>query len=207
MSFITGTQAELLYSMPNSGASASAPGAVSVILSGNTTTNPGYQLPALATLWPISQLPGKAIGVRARGIFGTPAATPGTWVVGCGLNTTQATKPPAIVLAATGAFTAAAPVLSITNGGWELEFDMVINSVGTAAGAAPNAVVSTSGNFNMGAGNNAATALNVGYQVGAAGITTVNPVVSYWIELYATFSTGPASTQLQATQFMVFGYN
>jgi hypothetical protein len=208
VSFLSGGQAETIYSMPAPGASASAPGAVSVILSGNTTTNPGFQLPALASIWGgMDKLPGKTLGVRARGIFGTPASSPGTWLVGCGLNTTQATKPPAIVLAATGAFTLASPNLSVTNGQWELEFDIVVQSAGTAAGAAANAVLNTGGNFNIGPGNNAATASGIGLMVGNTSITTVNPTVSYWLELYATFSTGPASTQLQCNQFYVVGYN
>ncbi len=207
MSFITGTQMELLYSMPASGASSSAPGAASVILSGNTTTNPGYQLPALSSMWPLSQFPGKALGVRARGIFGTPASSPGTWLIGCGLNTTQATKPTATVLAATGAFTPASPILSISNGEWELEFDITVQSAGTNAGAAPNANVITGGLLSLGAGNNAATTGISAFMVGSASAISINPTTQYWIELYATFSTGPASTQIQCNQFEVFGYN
>jgi len=209
MSFITGTQSELLYSMPASGAASSAPGAASVILSGNTTTNPGYQLPALASIWPMSQLPGKALRVILRGTFGTPASSPGTWLVACGLNTTQATKPTAIVLAATGAFTPASPNLSLasTAGGWEMEFDITVQTAGTNAGAAPNSNVFTGGVFSMAPGNNAGTSSGIALLVGSGSAISINPTTSYWIEAYATFSTGPASTAIQCNQFLVMGLN
>lgn len=209
MTFAFGTQAELLYSMPASGSAASAPGAASVILSGNTTTNPAFKMPSARALWGMGGIPGRSLGVRARGTFGTPASSPGTWLVGCGLNTTQATKPTATVLAATGAFTPASPNLSLasTAGGWELEFDIVFQTAGTNAGAAPNANVFTGGNFTFGPGNNAGTATGITLMVGSGSAISIDPTVEYWIELYATFSTGPASTAMQCNQFLVFGFN
>jgi hypothetical protein len=203
------SNAELLYSMPASGAAASAPGAASVVLTGNTTTNPAFKMPSLRALWPMSQLPGKALGVRMRGTFGTPASSPGTWLVGTGLNTTQATKPAATVLAATGAFTPASPNLSLgsTAGMWEMEYEITVQSVGTNAGATPAALVMTSGVFNFGPGNNAATSSGIALMVGSGSTITMDPTAEYWIEGYATFSTGPASTAIQCNQFMVFGLN
>lgn len=207
MSFLTGTNAEVIYSMPASGASAAPPGAASVILSGNTTTNPACLLPPLNSIWSMGAIAGKSLRVTARGIFGTPAATPGTWIIGCGLNTTQATKPASIVLAASGAFTPASPILSISNGEWEMEFDIIIQTAGTNAGAAPNANLITGGILSLGAGNNAATTGISAFMVGGAAAISVNPSINYYLELYATFSTGPASTQIQCDQFTVFGLN
>jgi hypothetical protein len=200
---------ELLYCMPASGATSTAPGAVSVVLTGNTTTNPAFKMPSMRALWGMSGLPGKALRVSMRGTFGTPASSPGTWLVGCGLNTTQATKPTTIVLAATGAFTPASPNLSLgaTAGGWELEFDVVVQTAGTNAGAAPNANVFTTGNFGYGPGNNAATATGISLMVGSGAVIAVDPTVEYWIEGYATFSTGPASTVIACNQFMVSALN
>lgn len=207
MSFLTGTNAEVIYSMPASGASAAPPGAASVILSGNTTTNPACLLPPLSSIWNMSSIVGRALRVTARGIFGTPASTPGTWVIGCGLNTTQATKPATIVLAATGAFTPASPILSISNGEWEMEFDIVVQTAGTNAGAAPNANLVTGGIISLGAGNNAATTGISAFMIGNAAAVSVNPSINYYLELYATFTTGPASTQIQCDQFIVSGLN
>lgn len=209
MTFAYGTQMELLYSMPAAGASSSAPGAASVVLTGNTTTNPAYKLPALRALWGMSQLPGKALRVIMRGTFGTPASSPGTWLVGTGLNTTQATKPATTVLAATGAFTPASPNLSLgaTAGMWEMEYDITVQSAGTNAGATPAATVFASGVFTFGPGNNAATAAGITLMVGSGSAITMDPTVEYWVEGYATFSTGPASTVIQCQQLLVYGQN
>jgi hypothetical protein len=200
---------ECLYSMPGSGAAISAPGAASVVLTGNTTTNPAFKMPSLRALWGMNGFAGKALRVLMRGIFGTPAATPGTWLVGVGLNTTQATKPTTIVLAATGAFTPAAPNLGLssTGGMWEMEFDITVQTEGTNAGAAPNANVFAHGNFGFGPGNNAATATGLYLMVGSGAVIAIDPTVEYWIEGYATFSTGPASTTIQCNQFLVSAQN
>jgi hypothetical protein len=200
---------ECLYSMPGSGVAASAPGAVSVVLTGNTTTNPAFKMPSLRALWGMNGYAGKALRMSMRGIFGTPAATPGTWLIGLGLNTTQATKPTTIVLASTGAFTPAAPNLSLgaTAGMWEFEIDVTLQTEGTNAGAAPNANVFAHGNLGFGPGNNAATATGISLMVGSGSAIAIDPTVEYWVEGYATFSTGPASTSIQCNQFLVSAQN
>jgi hypothetical protein len=200
---------ELLYCMPASGATATAPGAVSVVLTGNTATNPAFKLPSPRALWGMSGLAGKALRLSMRGTFGTPAATPGTWVIGVGLNTTQATKPTTIVLAATGAFTLAAPNLGLaaTAGTWELEADVTFQTMGTNAGAAPNANLFCHGNVNLAPGNNAGTASGVSMMVGSGTAVSIDPTVEYWVEGYATFSTGPASTVIACNQFLVSALN
>ena len=199
------SNAELLYSMPAAGAAASAPGTASAILTGNSASLPAFKLPALRALWGMDHLPGKSLRIVMRGIFGTPASAPGTWLVGVGLNTTQATKPTATVLAATGAFTPASPNLSLgsTAGMFEMEFDVVVQAVGTNAGATPAASVFTSGAFSFGPGNNAATGQSLDLMVGSGAQVTMDPTVEYWVEGYATFSTGPASTSITAQQFLV----
>lgn len=200
---------ELLYSMEAAGGAASAPGAASVILTGNSTTLPAFKMPSLRALWGMTALQGKALRVVMRCTFGTPASSPGTWLVGVGLNTTQATKPTATVLAATGAFTPASPNLSLasTAGMIEMEFDVNVQSVGTNAGATPAANVFTSGTFSMGPGNNAATAQSLDLMIGSGSTIAMDPTVEYWVEGYATFGTGPASTAIQAQQFLVFALN
>lgn len=88
-----------------------------------------------------------------------------------------------------------------------MEFDIIIQTAGTNAGAAPNANLITGGILSLGAGNNAATTGISAFMVGGAAAISVNPSINYYLELYATFSTGPASTQIQCDQFTVFGLN
>jgi len=201
---------ERLYSMPAAGAAASAPGGASAILTGNTATNPGFKMPSVRALWGMTGFGGKTIRVVARGAFGTPASSPGTWLVAVGLNTTQATKPTAIVLASTGAFTPAAPNLNLasTAGQWDLDFDITLQTMGTNAGAAPNANVFAAGKFIMAPGNNAGggtTGLST--LVGSTAVVSIDPTVEYFVEAYATWSTGPASTAMVCNQFFVDAEN
>lgn len=200
MTFVYGTQAELIYSMPAPGAALVT--TASAVLSGNTTTNPPYQLPPFPSLWSPGQMAGKILKFLAQGTFGT-GATPGTLAVGIGLNTTQGTAPTAIILSATGALVSATFVpASVTtpNGGWEMECDLQVESVGKAA-----MTCDVRGHFEMGAANNAATANDSGCLTGAA-VTTILPTVSYWPEVYATW--GAASTDsIICTQFKIYGMN
>lgn len=195
--------------MPASGALVTAPGAVSAVLTGNTATNSAFKMPSARALWGQSEIVARALRISMRGTFGTPAATPGTWLIGVGLNTVQATKPTGIVLASSGAFTLAAPNLGLaaTAGMWELEVDVTFQTAGSAAGAAPVSNVFCHGNLGLAPGNNAATAAGVSFMVGSGSAIVIDPTVEYWIEGYATFSTGPASTNIQCNQFLVAAQN
>ena len=198
MTFLSGTNTELLYVMPAAG-SVYNNSSAQTIISGNTSTNPPYQMPSLYNLWGPSYAVARALRVVARGIFAT-TGTPTLKVV-CGLNTTQGTASPAIVLAGTGAFTTAS---GVANGMWELEFGIDINSLGTGANSSLDAM----GSFRLGVGNNAATTAATMYMVGStAAITTVNPTTSYWLELAALWGTANASNTLTCFQFEVFGLN
>jgi hypothetical protein len=199
VTFLTGTNTELLYVMPAAGA-ALANSSAQAIISGNTSTNPPYQLLALNNLFgsPSYGFSGRALRVVARGIVAT-TGTP-TLTIVCGLNTTQGTATPAITLAATGAFTTAS---GIANGVWELEFGIDINSLGITTSS-----LDALGSFRLGVGNNATTTAAVVYMVGsAAAITTVNPQTAYWVELAAKWGTASASNTITCFQFEIFGLN
>jgi hypothetical protein len=202
MTFLTGTNAEVLYCMPAAGA-ALANSSAQTIISGNTSTNPPYQLPPIWNLFGgPSYAPGRALRVVARGTFGTTGGP--VLTIRCGLNTTQATVPPSIILAATGGITAPT---TITSGVWELEFGIDINSLGDAA-ATQAMSLDALGSFRLGAGNNAATGKADVYMVGsAAAITTVLPLTAYFIEISALWGTANASNTIQCLQFEVLGLN
>ena len=198
MTFLYGTQAELIYSMPANGAALTT--TASAVLTGNTGTNPPFQLPALQSLWSPGNLVGKALKFVARGNFGS-GATPGALTIGLGFNTTQGTHPTTVVLAGTGAFASVPASVTTPNGGWELEADLTITVAGVAA-----LTVNTGGQFNMGAANNAATAANVGCNLGATGITSLNPTTGYWAEVYATWAAA-STDSIICTQFLIYGLN
>jgi len=203
VTFLTGTNAEVLYCMPAAGAILSNSSAQTII-SGNTSTNPPYQLPPIWNLFGgPSYAPGRALRVVARGTFGT-TGTP-TLTIRCGLNSpTQATVPPGIILAATGALTAPS---SITSGIWEMEFGVDINSIGDTANTQALSLDAL-GSFRLGAGNNTAVLKSDVYMVGSAtAITTVLPLTAYFIEISALWGTANASNTIQCLQFEVLGLN
>lgn len=202
MTFLTGTNAEVLYCMPQNGV-ALANSSAAAIISGNSATNPPFQLPAFNNLWGSSSYgyAGRALRVVARGIAATTGAP--TLTMKCGLNTTQGSGGTvATVLAGTGAFTTPS---GLANGVWEMEFGVDINQLGQTTVS-----VDALGRFILGVGNNAAASANAAtaYMIGStSSITAINPQTSYWLELSATWGTASASNTITCFQFEVLGLN
>jgi hypothetical protein len=201
VTFFTGTQTEVLYCMPAAGATFAT--AATVALSGNSTSNPPYQLPALNALWGApSYAVGRAIKVIARGVFDSSAAS--NMTIGCYLDPTQGSTSAQITLAATGALSWP----STTTGNFELEFDIVVQSIGVGATAC-NLV--TGGLLTVGVGANATATAASTYMVGntnSGGTATaigVNPATSYFLEIWGTQTVTTRTTQL--TQLLVYGQN
>ena len=101
MSFLTGTQAELLYSMPASGSAVTA--AAITVMSGSTAANPAYALPANFFASQGGTTPGKALLLKGGGSWATATAAR-TTVFTVGLDTTAGTL--GITLAKTGTLNA-----------------------------------------------------------------------------------------------------
>lgn len=200
MTNLTGTLNEVLHSMLAPGAALSN-STTSTVLSGNSTTNPPFQLPA--PLWLPGYSQGRALRVTARGTIST-AATPGTLLVLAGLDPTQNSATSRLTLAATGALT---PPASLSNGEFALEFDWVFSTVGVSGGSYTSASY-TGGRFSLGAGANAATTAAVGYMVGGgSSAISADPATPYFLEIWATWGTASASNSIQLTQFIVQGLN
>lgn len=207
MTAVTMTQFETLFVMPSPGTSLTNT-VTKTLISGNTTTDTAYQLPALTSLWPnVSSITGKAIKVVARGLISTAASAQGTLTMALQLDPAQNSSTSALTLAATGAFT---PAASLAAGNWELELDFNISAFGVTA-AAYSATLQCHGLLTIGPGNNAATAAGAIYTVGAANIAmsgaSVNPGLASWCELWATWGTASASNSIQCTQMFVYGQN
>src|SRR5580658_5882800 len=67
MSFVYGTNVELLYSLPAIAVTV-ASATANLLVSGSVTTGPApCQLPNLQNIWPVSQMPGKALMIMAAG--------------------------------------------------------------------------------------------------------------------------------------------
>ena len=199
MTDFTKTVAEVIYSMPASGAALSN-STTNTVLTGNTSTNPAFELPT--PLWQPAYFVGKALHVLAKGTFGT-TGTP-TLTIGCYVDPTQNSTASQQILAATGALTTPS---GVTNGNWELEFTVSMQSIGVTS-SAYTATWNTSGTFKLGAGNNAATTAASVYMVGNPQTTiAVNPMAINFLEIWATWGTASASNTITCSQFMVLGLN
>jgi hypothetical protein len=202
MTFFTGTVGEVIYNMPAAGA-ALANTVTKTVISANTATNPPFQVPA--PLWQPSYAAARLLKVTAGGTYGDTASTP-TLTLGAYLDPTQNSTTSQILLAGTGAVTLTAT--SITTGNWLMEFYITVTSMGVGSGAFQQNVY-TNGILAMGAGNNAATANGQqDVMVGSASSTIqINPMATYFLELWATWGTANASNTITCTQFSVFGLN
>src|SRR5215813_5562271 len=195
MTYTTGTLSEVYYSMPAAGASLSN-STTKTLLSANVSTNPACQL--LSNPWPPSY-------VVARGIWGDTTAAP-AYTLSVQLDPTQNSNTSAITLASTGAITPTGT--SITNGEWEIDFDITFASAGVSAGANV-ANFFTGGRllFSNGAVNNAQSTTTQSFLVGTNATQAWTLGTAYWLEVWGTIGTANASNLLQCTQLLVYGLN
>jgi hypothetical protein len=206
MSFITGTQCELLYAMPASGTAVTA--ASITVLSGSTNANPAYQLPANYFSYTPANGPGKSLLIKGGGFY-TVGTTAVTDVITIGLDSTRGTL--GTTLAKSGAWTT---VISQSN--VEFEFEVMVTLTVVGQGGGTNASVNSMGHLLVGQANDAAnpTLQTVGAQwatpimIGAAQTAkTFDPTVGQYVEVFNTWSAVTGSPTATLTNFYVFGLN
>ena len=193
MSFLTGTQCELLYAMPANGPAVTA-ASITRLSAGSSATNPPYFLPAY--FFPDTYGVGKSLMIRGAGFF-TIGTTAVTDIITVALDTTAGTA--GTTIAATGAFTTTA---SVTNGAFKFDIDITCTDVGTSA------VLNATGLLHWGTSNNAATTANTGYMIGApnAGVAFSN-ATGYFIEVFNTWSATTGAPTITMTNFTIWGLN
>ena len=211
MSFYTGTQVELLYAMPGSGAAATGTTATAQNLALNSTTSPGlgFALPAGFFNMMSGTTLGKSLLIKGGGWF-TTTSTSMTATLTFAFDATAGTYVSSGLLGATGAFT---PTVSITNGAWDFEMLATATLLGTGAHVQLNAV----GHVNWGPANNAAAAtfssagvsnaantLMIGAPQTGTLLTASTP---YFLDVFASWSTTTGSPTITMTNLMIFGLN
>jgi hypothetical protein len=208
MSFYTGTQCELLYAMPASGAAVTA--AAATVMSGTTAANPPYALPLNFFAQQSGGGAGKSLLIKGGGSWATPTATR-TTNFQIGLNSTAGTGTIALPFGKTGTITTV-----ITTATAAFDFEVLVT--GTAPGFG-----STAGSLNAvgwveyGIANNAATATIGGtfgpnmatrFLIGTPQ-TAIAPVPStqYYVECSNTWDATTNSPTITLTNFLIFGLN
>src|SRR6516164_6829019 len=205
MSFLTGTQAELLYSMPASGSAVTA--AAITVMSGSTAANPAYALPGNFFASQGGTTPGKALLLKGGGSWATATAAR-TTVFTAGLDTTAGTL--GITLAKTGTLTT---VVQATAAAFDFEIMVTMTAQGVGAtagtlnavgwveyGVANNAAAGTFGTYS----SNNASRFMIGTPQTAV---TFNPTTSYYLEVFNTWDATTNAPTTTLPNFYVFGLN
>jgi hypothetical protein len=200
MSFVTGTQAELLYCMPITGASITntvSTASTGVITPAATATSgQPYQLPAY--FFPDTYGTGKAILIQGGG---TLLSGPATQTVRFGLFLDTSINVQGTLLAATGAFSPFGTTVSQT-GAFMFEVLLTCTAVGTAG------TMNTIGRLFTGqSGNTATAATGVTMLMNSATQPVFNNATSYYIEMFANFGATTTTQAVTLTNFLVWGLN
>ncbi len=196
MSFLTGTNTELIYA---SAAAGTAKNTFTSEVQINDTAGMGVQahLPADFFL-PNNTQKGRGIRIVARGILSSTGTPTYTFTVRAGAagNTTSA------ILLGSAALTTAS---GISNKGWEFEGDVFLEAI---AGAGTNSTVRGAGMINSPAG----LASPFSYELwgGAAQpgtVATLDTSITNYINFNVACSASSASNSIQILQLLVFGLN
>ncbi len=202
MSFVTGTQCELLYSMPANGASVtgttSTGGTQQLISQVNGATTPAYFLPAY--FFPDTYGAGKSILIQGGGVL-LNGATTETLRLSVYLETTVGTQSGGILLASTGAFSPFGTSVSQT-GSFMFELLCTGQSVGTGGTIACIGRV-----FTGQSGSTATVSSPAVILMGQSSQPTFSNSTGYFIDVYANFGGTTTTQAITLTNMLVWGLN
>jgi hypothetical protein len=193
MSFLTGTQCELMYSLP-------------AAVTKNTYTTQAC-MSALAASAPVARIPGgffaeqpnpigRCLYLKAMGTIATTSAA--TFSPAIALDTTAGTALNPITI-----YSTVAPTAAVT-AQWDLEAWITCTAFGETAGMTlqvngkwTQASVATGGALN-------ATGLGASF---AGSLTGLTPATPYFAELFGTWSASAAGNTTTLQQMFLFGLN
>jgi len=193
MSFLTGTNTELLYASTSAG---TAKNTFTTEVQINDTTGMGVQFHLPADFWlPNKAQVGRGIRVVARGIVSTTASPTMTFTLRSGAagNTTSA------ILLGSAALTGA----NTTNSIWEYQGDVVLTSIGAAG---TNSTVQGVGSV---VSSGFTTIVNALYGSAASPgtIATLDTSITNYLNFNAACSVSAAGNSITIQQLLVYGLN
>jgi hypothetical protein len=194
MSFLTGTNTELIYASVAAGA---AKASFTSEFQINDTATMGVQAHLPPDFWSPAQLAvGKAIRIVARGIFsvtGTP-----TWTFSVRGGAAGATS--GAILLGSAALTAGS---GVTNQIFEFEGDVVLKTIG-AAGA--NSTIVGVGSIQSSGTANKIDSLYAGGSTPGS-VSTLDTSITNYINFNVACSANSASNSITLQQLLIFGLN
>lgn len=194
MSFYTGTQAELLYTLP--AAVTKNTYTTQAVLSALAASAPVATIPAGYFINPPASGPGKAVCLKAWGTIANTAAA--TFSPALGVDPTPGTIANATTIAAAYAPTAATTTI------WNLELWITARVVGQTGGM----TLQVDGRYvNEATASGAAPAATGLCSAVTASITGLQGSLSYALELLGTWSASSASNTTTLNQMFLLGLN
>jgi hypothetical protein len=194
MSFFTGTQTELLYTLP--AAVTKNTYTAQAILSALTASAPVATIPAGYFITPPASGPGKAVYLKAWGTIANTASA--TFSPALGIDPTPGTIANATTIAAAYQPTTATTTI------WHLDLWITARAVGQTGGMTLQVDGRYVNEATASAAAPAATALATSV---TASITGLQGSLSYALELLGTWSASSASNTTTLNQMFLFGLN
>lgn len=192
MSFLTATQAELIFAGFTAGSANTTGSSTAVCISprGNTTPLP-YIPPGFFNA---AYGANRKLRIVTRGIVSSASSTPGTLTLAAYFATSD-TATPGTSVAASGAFT---PATSLSSAIWEFDATITCGAPGTT----PNL-------YAMGrCAVNPTTAAGASYGVGGtSAVTALTTEAAYYIQMVATWSTAASGDTITMYDTEVWGLN
>lgn len=202
MSFLTGSNTELLYASTSVGASLNTFTTEALL---NTTATMGTQCHLPPDFWPPNQnAVGRGIKIVARGTLASTGTPTYTVTVRGGAAGNITTAP---ILAGTGAV---ATISGATTSSWEFEVDCILKTI-AAAGA--NSTIFSVGRFDSnGLSGTANTSIaggltTAGTLVAPGTVTTLDTSITNYINVTVACSASSASNIFALQSLMVYGLN
>lgn len=194
MSFYTGTQSELLYSL--AAAVTKNTYTTQAVLSAPAATAPVAVIPAGYFMNPPASGPGKAVYLKAWGTIANTAAA--TFLPALGIDPTPATIANATTIAAAYAPTAATTTI------WNLELWITARAVGQTGGM----TLQVDGRYiNEATASAAVPAATAVASAVTASVTGLQAGLAYSLELLGTWSVSNAANTTTLNQMFLLGLN
>lgn len=196
MSFLTGTNTELIYSSIAATAAKATFTSEFHMNPGSSTMGVQYHLPP--DFWlPSSHAIGNGIRIVARGIISSTATPTFTFTVRGGAAANVASNP---ILLGTAALTT---ISGAANNIWELSGDIVLTAIGAAGG---NSTIQGVGRLiSSGTANKVDAAYGGAASPGTT--ATLDTSITNYINFNMTCSASSASNSVTLQQLLVFGLN
>lgn len=196
MSFLTGTNVELLYASTAAGATLAS---FTTEAQANTTATMGVQASLPPSFWlPNQNSVGRGIKIVARGILASTGTPTYTFTVRGGAAANVASTP---IIAGTGAM---ATISGATTSVWEFEADCILKAIGAAGG---NSTLMSVGRVICDGLAASANCAAYGAAASPGTVATLDTSITNFINFNIACSASSASNTISLQQLLVFGLN